>query len=138
MIFVSCLPQEEEEKGLSTDLSIQPRADKKQYDAWGNLNHNDPNWSWDTLLPFFKRSEHFTPPNHEQLANGVRYLPELHGASNDEQGRVKAGYPNYFFPQSMMWREASGFRPSPDLSDGDPQGTVGVSPNTVDAKNNTR
>lgn len=38
----------------------------------------------------------------------------------------------------MMWREASGFRPSPDLSDGDPQGTVGVSANTIDAKNNTR
>ena len=48
------------------------------------------------------------------------------------------GYPNYFFPQSMMWREASNWRPSPDLSDGDPQNTAGVSPNTIDATNNTR
>ena len=51
---------------------------------------------------------------------------------------MKVGYPNYFFPQSTMWREASGFKPSPDLADGDPQNTAGVSPNTIDAKNNTR
>jgi choline dehydrogenase-like flavoprotein len=118
---------------------IQPRAEKEQYDAWGNLNNHDPNWTWDSLLPYFKRSERFTPPNQDQLANGVRYLPEFHGTTDDdERGRVKVGYPNYFFPQSSMWREASGFRPSPDLSDGDPQNRVAVSPNTIDAKNNTR
>jgi choline dehydrogenase-like flavoprotein len=105
---------------------------------WGKLNNNDPNWTWDTLLPYFKRSERFTPPNYAQLDNGVRYLPEFHGTSEDDGGGVKVGYPNYFFPQSMMWREASGFKPSPDLSDGHPQGTAGVSPNTIDAKNNTR
>ena len=38
----------------------------------------------------------------------------------------------------MMWKEASGLTPSPDLADGDPQDKVGVSPNTIDAKNNTR
>jgi choline dehydrogenase-like flavoprotein len=124
--------------GTIINSMIFPRAEREQYDAWGNLNNNDPNWSWDTLLPYFKRSERFTPPNHEQVANGVRYLPEFHGTSDDEPGRVKVGYPNYFFPQSMLWRESSGFRPSPDLSDGYPQGTVGISPNTVDAKNNTR
>lgn len=110
---------------------------------WGNLNNDDPNWTWDSLLPYFKRSERFTPPNEDQLANGVRYLPEFHGSADDdddddERGRVKVGYPNYFFPQSTLWREASGFRPSPDLSDGDPQGMAGVSPNSIDAKNNTR
>ena len=120
-------------------LLIQPRAEKEQYDAWGNLNNNDPNWTWDSLLPYFKRSERFIPPNREQLANGVRYLPEVHGTSdNNREGGVKVGYPNYFFPQSTMWREASGLRPSPDLANGNPQGTVGVSPNTIDARNNTR
>ena len=121
-------------------LLIQPRAEKEQYDAWGKLNNNDPNWTWDSLLPYFKRSERFIPPNNAQLANGVRYLPEFHGTADDEQGRlgVKVGYPNYFFPQSIMWTEASGLRPSPDLSDGLPQDRVGVSPNTIDAKNNTR
>ncbi|KAF8161666.1 alcohol oxidase [Crassisporium funariophilum] len=109
---------------------------KEQYDAWGALNNNDPNWTWDSLLPYFKKSESFTPPNDDQLANGARYQPEFHGFS--DEGRVKTGFPNYFYPQSKMWREASGFLPSPDLSNGDPQGTVGVSPNTIDAQNNTR
>ena len=33
---------------------------------------------------------------------------------------------------------ASGFRPSLDLANGNPQGTVGVSPNTIDPGNNTQ
>ena len=119
-------------------LLTQPRAEKEQYDAWGNLNNNDPDWTWDSLLPYFKRSERFIRPNFEQFLNGVRYLPEFHGTSDNERAGVKVGYPNYFFPQSTMWRKASGLRPSPDLSDGDPQGTAGVSPNTIDAINNTR
>jgi choline dehydrogenase-like flavoprotein len=124
--------------GTIINSMIFPRAEKEQYDAWSNLNNNDPNWTWDSLLPYFKRSERFTPPNQEQLANGVRYLSEFHGTADDQHGGVKVGYPNYFFPQSTMWREASNWRPSPDLSDGDPQNTAGVSPNTIDAANNTR
>ena len=37
-----------------------------------------------------------------------------------------------------MWHTASGFKLSPDLSAGHPQGTVGISINSLDAKNNTR
>ncbi|THU82901.1 FAD/NAD(P)-binding domain-containing protein [Dendrothele bispora CBS 962.96] len=39
---------------------IFPRAEKAQYDAWGILN-NDSSWSWNALLPYFKKSEIFTP-----------------------------------------------------------------------------
>ena len=81
----------------TTDLLLKPYADKDQYDAWSNLNNNDPNWTWDSL-PYFKRSECFTPPNQEQIANGVRYLPKFHGIANDKQVGVGVGYPNYSFP----------------------------------------
>ena len=117
-------------------LLIQPRAEKEQYDAWGNLNNNDSNWTWDSFPT--SNALRFIPPNFEQFVNGVRYLPEFHGTSDNERAGVKVGYPNYFFPQSTMWRKASSLRPSPDLSDGDPQDTAGVSPNTIDALNNTR
>ncbi|KAJ7183480.1 alcohol oxidase [Mycena filopes] len=114
---------------------IFPRAEKEQYDAWGQLN-NDNSWTWSELLPFFKKSELFTPPNAFQTASGVRFLSSVHGFT----GRVKVGFPNYFFAQSALWRKAAeslGFPASPDLSNGDPH-AVGIAPNSLDAANNTR
>ncbi|KAJ7627389.1 alcohol oxidase [Roridomyces roridus] len=117
---------------------IFSRAEKEQYDAWGQLN-NDNTWTWSALLPFFKKSELFTPPNVFQVANGVNYLPSVHGF-NQSEGRVKVGFPNFFFEQSALWRKAAeflGFAASPDLADGNPH-AVGVAPNSIDAANNTR
>ncbi|KAJ7263674.1 alcohol oxidase [Mycena haematopus] len=114
---------------------IFPRAEAEQYDAWGQLN-NDSTWTWSALLPFFKKSEIFTPPNAFQTASGVRFLSSVHGFA----GRVKVGFPNFFFAQSALWRRAAeglGFPASPDLANGDPH-AVGIAPNSLDAANNTR
>lgn len=116
---------------------VQPRAEREQYDVWGTLNNDDPQWTWDAMLPFFKKLENFTRPNAEQVSSGVRYEENVHGLDK-RSGRVKVGFPNYFFPQSEMWHNASGFLPSPDLSNGSPQGTVGIAPDSLDAQNNTR
>ncbi|KAJ7089030.1 alcohol oxidase [Mycena crocata] len=116
---------------------IFPRAEKEQYDAWGQLN-NDSTWTWSALLPFFKKSERFTPPNAFQTASGARFLSSVHGFASS--GRVKVGFPNFFFAQSALWRQAAeslGFPASPDLSNGDPH-AVGIAPNSLDASNNTR
>lgn len=111
----------------------QTRASKAQYDAWGTLN-NDSSWTWDNLLPFFRQSEIFTPPNAFQASNGASFTPDVHGTS----GRVKVGFPNFFYPQYALWRTATGFVPSPDLTNGNPEHEVGVAPNSIDAANNTR
>ncbi|KAJ7769991.1 alcohol oxidase [Mycena metata] len=114
---------------------IFPRAEKEQYDVWGQLN-NDSTWTWSALLPYFQKSELFTPPNAFQTASGVRFLSSVHGFA----GRVKVGFPNYFFTQSALWRKAAeglGFPASPDLANGDPH-AVGIAPNSLDAANNTR
>lgn len=114
----------------------QPRAEKQQYDVWGELNNNS-DWTWNGLLPFFKKSELATPPNKYQVQiGGVNFDPSVHGFG----GKVKVGFPNFFFVQSELWRKASarlGFPISPDLANGNPH-AVGVSPNSLDAKNNTR
>lgn len=119
-----------------TQLLRQPRAEKQQYDVWATLN-NDTQWGWDGLLPYFKKSEQFKTPNSFQVdVGGVRYEPAVHGFS----GRVKVGFPNFFFIQSEFWRKAAialGFPESPDLANGDPH-AVGVAPNSIDASNNTR
>ncbi|THU81535.1 hypothetical protein K435DRAFT_936206 [Dendrothele bispora CBS 962.96] len=119
-------------------LFSQPRAEKAQYDAWGTLN-NDSSWTWDALLPFFKKSEIFTPPNEFQRDNGATFVRDVHGF-NESEGRVKVGFPNFFFPQSTLWRQTSmglGFPASPDLANGSPH-AVGVAPDSLDAANNTR
>lgn len=67
----------------------------------------------------------------------MTFEEQFHGTSLSE-GRVKVGFPNYFYEQSELWRRATGFVNSPDLSNGSPQGTVGVSPNSLDPHNNTR
>ncbi|KAJ6626639.1 GMC oxidoreductase-domain-containing protein [Mycena sp. CBHHK59/15] len=104
---------------------IFPRAEKEH------------TWTWNGLLPFFKKSELATPPNKFQTeTGGVRFLPSVHGFS----GRVKVGFPNFFFTQSTLWRKAAeglGFPASPDLANGDPH-AVGVAPDSIDAANNTR
>jgi choline dehydrogenase-like flavoprotein len=131
MIFVSILTF-----ACALHLTIfQPRAEKEQYNAWGTLN-NDSSWTWNNLLPFFKRSEKVTLPNAYQAANGARVESDVRGFS----GRVKVGFPNFFFPQSTLWRQTAmllGFPTSPDLSNGEPH-AVGVASNSLDATNNTR
>jgi choline dehydrogenase-like flavoprotein len=115
--------------------TFQPRAKKEQYDAWGILN-NDSSWTWNSLLPFFKRSENVTLPNAYQAANGARIESDVRGFS----GRIKVGFPNYFFTQSSLWQQTAmslGFPASPDLSNGEPH-AVGAASDTLDAVNNTR
>ncbi|GJJ14381.1 hypothetical protein Clacol_008645 [Clathrus columnatus] len=116
---------------------IFTRGISQQYDVWGTLN-NDNTWSWDGLLPYFKKSEIFTPPTAEQVANGgMQFDPSFHGFN----GSVKVGYPNFYFPASTLWRESVinlGWNASPDLTNGAPQHSVGVSPDSLDAANNTR
>ncbi|THH06520.1 hypothetical protein EW145_g4025 [Phellinidium pouzarii] len=123
--------------GGSTAINgmIFPRAEKEQYDVWGSLN-DDSAWTWDRLLPYFKKSELSTPPNAFQVENGVRFDEHVHGFD----GRVHVGFPNFFFNQSRLWvqtAERLGFPASPDLANGSPH-AVGVAPNSLNAMNNTR
>ncbi|KAJ6600307.1 alcohol oxidase [Mycena vulgaris] len=114
---------------------IFSRGQKEQYDAWGQLN-DDSTWTWSSLLPFFKKSELFTPPNGFQTASGVRFMTSVHGFA----GLVKVGFPNFFFTQSELWRKAAeglGFHASSDLTNGDTH-AVGIAPDSIDAANNTR
>ncbi|KAJ8508037.1 hypothetical protein ONZ45_g9653 [Pleurotus djamor] len=124
--------------GGSTAINAMlfPRAGRPQYDAWAQIN-NDPSWGWDALLPFFKRSEIVTPPTPEQIqAGGITFDPAVHGL----EGRVHVGYPDFFFPQSTLWREAAiraGLPGEKDLSSGDPNG-VGVAAESINVANHTR
>jgi choline dehydrogenase len=62
------------------------RGQKAQIDAWSQLGISG--WNWDTLLPYYKKAEHFDPPTPAQVAAGASYDPAYHGS----HGPVHVGY----------------------------------------------
>lgn len=57
------------------------RADAAEIDAWEALGNKG--WNWDTLLPYYKQTERFTPPTTAQKDVGASFDPQYHGAHGD-------------------------------------------------------
>ncbi|KAI4754110.1 glucose-methanol-choline oxidoreductase [Aureobasidium sp. EXF-3400] len=71
------------------------RGAAADYDAWEQLGN--PGWGWDGLLPYFKKSETFTPPTDEimEMFPGVISSDlEPHGLD----GPVGSSFSNYQYP----------------------------------------
>ncbi|KAL4757331.1 GMC family oxidoreductase [Aspergillus foveolatus] len=55
------------------------RGSPGDYDLWGELTGDD-SWGWERLLPYFKKSETFTPPSEDlQEEFGIGFRPDAHG-----------------------------------------------------------
>ena len=63
------------------------RAESSQIDAWELLGNNI---TWDSLLPYYKRSEGLQTPTAAQRAMGASYNPEYHGYT----GPLSVSWPN--------------------------------------------
>ncbi|PQE13224.1 hypothetical protein CJF30_00003138 [Rutstroemia sp. NJR-2017a BBW] len=84
------------------------RGDKLDYDRLGDFFPSDSagktkakNWSWENLLPFFKKSEHYTPPDADEeevkkWGAGVGWNGKYHGDS----GGVQYGFPRFVWPST--------------------------------------
>ncbi|KAL4798482.1 hypothetical protein BDV19DRAFT_396838 [Aspergillus venezuelensis] len=65
------------------------RGSPGDYNLWGELIGDDT-WSWEGLLPYFKKSETFTPPTEAQQKElGISFDLAAHGS----RGPVQASYP---------------------------------------------
>ncbi|KAI4721652.1 FAD/NAD(P)-binding domain-containing protein [Aureobasidium sp. EXF-10727] len=64
------------------------RAQAAQIDAWEHLGNDG--WNWESLLPYYKQSEHFQIPTEEQCAAGAAYDIAVHGTT----GPLKTGWNN--------------------------------------------
>lgn len=53
------------------------RGEVAQFDAWESIGNEG--WNWKNLLPYFKKSEGFTPPTQAQQEAGSSYLAQYHG-----------------------------------------------------------
>ena len=63
------------------------RAESSQIDAWELLGNNI---TWDSLLPYYKRSEGFQTPTAVQRAMGADYDSQYHGFT----GPLSVSWPN--------------------------------------------
>ncbi|KAI0362375.1 alcohol oxidase [Trametes cingulata] len=67
------------------------RASAKEYDAWEQLGATG--WNWESLLPYFKKSETVEPPPPQGIIPGAVELPE--SAFDAFHGRVGPIQPSY-------------------------------------------
>jgi choline dehydrogenase-like flavoprotein len=74
---------------------IWNRGNQEDFDLWAELGN--PGWDWDSLLPYFQRSETYTPRTYSNLTyQPPSFDPAIHGSS----GPVQVSYPAYCWPQT--------------------------------------
>ncbi|KAF5649265.1 GMC oxidoreductase [Fusarium tjaetaba] len=72
------------------------RGSVSDYDGWEKLGNKG--WSWNDLLPYFKKSEKFTFNVEPHDAEELHIRPQ--SAEHGYNGSVHVSYPQYFYDQS--------------------------------------
>ncbi|KAL9600372.1 MAG: hypothetical protein Q9219_003222 [cf. Caloplaca sp. 3 TL-2023] len=112
------------------------RGGQDDYNAWAALGN--PGWDWEGMLPYFIKSETYTPVYSADIAReySINYNPLVHGFS----GPVQVSYPRFFYPQSTNLFAALNYLGVPtqfDPNDGSSAGAAFV-PTDLDPNNQTR
>ncbi|KAI4211604.1 MAG: hypothetical protein LQ351_005645 [Letrouitia transgressa] len=112
------------------------RGGQDDYNAWADLGN--PGWDWEGMLPYFIKSETYTPVYSADIAReySISYNPAVHGRT----GPVQVSYPKYFYPQSTNLFAALNYLGVPtefDPNDGSSAGAAFV-PTDLDPNNQTR
>lgn len=112
------------------------RGEAAAVDTWEELGN--PGWNWESLLPYYKKSENYSVPTAAQLAAGAGYKPEYHGFD----GHIRVGYPaaltnGSFAPVVIETWERLSLRRNPDLNGGHLPG-LSMGPQTIDGTQGLR
>ncbi|KAL2810758.1 hypothetical protein BJX63DRAFT_401176 [Aspergillus granulosus] len=111
------------------------RGSSVDYDRWRALGNRG--WGWKDLLPFFKKSETFTPPTDEITAEwNATYDPSVHGSS----GPIQSSYAPWIWPSTKHFINALtglNIRIPKDAASGDAVGLY-LSPHNQDPVTVTR
>lgn len=83
---------------------IYHRGTKGSYDFWAKLV-GDSGFSWNSILPSFKKSMHFTPPNTAKRGPNSTANYEI-DAYSPHGGPLQVSYPNYAMPFGQYGLEA--------------------------------
>ncbi|KAL8813516.1 MAG: hypothetical protein Q9223_000938 [Gallowayella weberi] len=91
--------------GGSSALNIMTwnRACKEDYDAWEELGNKG--WGWDSLLPFFKKSEtlHASPIEHQN-----NHQSHCDAGFHGSDGPIQTTYSNHYAVSHQHWHETLG------------------------------
>ncbi|KAL2820135.1 hypothetical protein BDW59DRAFT_181508 [Aspergillus cavernicola] len=78
------------------------RGSPGDYNLWGEII-GDHTWNWEGLLPYFKKSETFTPPTQvQQKELGISFDMSFHGTG----GPVQSSYPPFIYSTSKVFLNA--------------------------------
>ncbi|KAK5237225.1 hypothetical protein LTR47_001491 [Exophiala xenobiotica] len=100
---------------------IWNRGNQEDFDLWAELGN--PGWDWDSLLPYFQRSETYTPRTYSNLTyQHASFDPAIHGSS----GPVQVSYPAYCWPQMDAWFTALNTLGVPTCADPNSGTSAGV------------
>lgn len=97
------------------------RGTRGSYDLWAE-QVGDEGYSWDNMLPHFKRSMHFSPPNVAARGAGNDTPSYDLSAWSPAGGPLQVSYPNFvmpFSPYGLSALEASGFEGGLTFESGD-------------------
>ncbi|THH12964.1 hypothetical protein EW146_g7214 [Bondarzewia mesenterica] len=83
--------------GGSSELSamVWQRGAAEEYDAWANDFENGKEWSFESLLPYFKKSEDWVPP---PLVLPGQKTSDALALSHGLNGSLPIGYNNFYPP----------------------------------------
>ncbi|KAK4118317.1 GMC oxidoreductase [Parathielavia appendiculata] len=81
------------------------RGQREDYDRWGSYFGKNSEWSWDGLLPYFRKAWHFHPPTPELVRQfGIKYDPGYWGSTSN----VHASFPTFSWPALKLEMAAFG------------------------------
>jgi choline dehydrogenase-like flavoprotein len=82
-------------------MTIRPAAE--DFDRWGSMFSEESHWSWDGMLPYFKRALNFVPPDEAvtESAN-ITYDASFWGNTSG----VYAGWPSFQYPGTTAQMDA--------------------------------
>ncbi|KAK5201184.1 hypothetical protein LTR16_003550, partial [Cryomyces antarcticus] len=88
--------------GTILNAMLVNRGGQGDYNDWEALGN--PGWSWTNMLPYFMKSERYTPVYSEDIAAqfSIRYDPGVHGFD----GPLNVSYPKYFYNASANFFDA--------------------------------
>lgn len=120
------------------DSLIIIRGTRGSYQQWANAV-DDPSFTFENLLPYFKKSPNFTAPNPSKLPSGDNISYDA-SAFNDAGGPLHVSYSNYLQPMTPFVNKAMsilGLGTIPGPNSGDLIGYTRMT-STIDPSDETR
>ncbi|KAG4440670.1 hypothetical protein IFR05_003868 [Cadophora sp. M221] len=112
------------------------RGGRADYDAWAALGNEG--WSWDDLLPYFKKSENYTDNVNADFSRELYIQPDV--STHGTDGYVHVSYPRYFYNQSHLFLDGLKELGIPILTDPNNGTAAGgmLIPDSISPDNQTR